>query len=191
MDGLFREPPSFQMREPSPEPASIKGQEQHYYWMAHAALAATKSTDRSFRSGACAVREDRLLVSASNGFPAQVHISGARRKDSLTRHVLQLSAPSLLVSQAAAHGVSLRGSDVYIWPMLEEAPSAALLANARVGRVFLPGDVPIPSRLEDEMRLTRIVLAEVGIRLEVIDMADAPPILRALTGDDEQGVAQS
>lgn len=178
------------MKEPRPFlglPRPPKPTSDHLYWMAHAALAASRSPDHVLQSGACAVREDRLLISTANGFPQGVQPSAARRKDPLSRSTFLLGAPLLLVSKAAAHGISLRGADVYLWPILEGAPSAAVLTEARVSCVYIPDDIPLPSRLENEMHLTRIALVEAGIQLTVIDMSDGLPILGSPTPGHEAG----
>lgn len=157
-------PGQFLITPPLPAPPADLRQ----HWMLQARQWATLSPDPILRSGIVAVREERPVLASADRFPGSVRDTMARRRHLPTRQGSLLSAPAALVAQAAAHGLSLRGSTCYLWPLLDSAHSAALLIQAGVsGLVTL--DLPCPSRLLDEMALVRQMAAETGLLLEAVD----------------------
>lgn len=164
-----REPEQLQAVPGLPELPEAEGN-QNFFWMKTARHWAIRSRDPIIRSGACAVRTERLLAAACDRLPGTSLDTGTRRRHRATRAAMRLSAPAALVAQAARYGVSLVGAAAYVWPMLESAHDAALLIEA--GCISLYSlDLPVPSRLEDDMLSIRHMVAECGVRLTLIDPA--------------------
>lgn len=163
------EPESLQPLTGLPELPQQQGIGSHF-WLAAARSWAIESKDPIFRSGICAVRAGRLLAAARDCLPVTSLDTGSRRRHRATRSAMRLSAPAALVAQAARHGISLNGATAYLWPMFESAHCAALLIEAGCTKLVAL-DLPIPSRLEDDMLSIRHMVAECGVQLALIDPA--------------------
>jgi hypothetical protein len=146
--------------------------EPHAHGLLLARHWAIQSGDPTLRSGAVAIRGDRLLAAASDSMPAGVRDSGARRRGKDTRPWFRATAPAALVAAAARSGVSLNGSTAYVWPLLENAPSAALLIAAGCMEIVTL-DVPIPTRLEGDHIAIQQMCSEAGVLLSEV-LAPAP-----------------
>ena len=142
------------------------------YFMRITQLVATRSTCSRRQVGAIIVRENRVLATGYNGSPigtphcyeipggclreAQNIPSGQRQE--LCRG---LHAEQNAILQAAAFGVSLKGSDIYCThqPCIT---CAKMLINAGIGRVIFLGDYPDTLALkmldEGKIKLERIGL---------------------------------
>lgn len=164
-----REPEQLQPVPGLPVLPEMEGN-QNFFWLGTARHWAIRSRDPIIRSGACAVRAERLLAAACDRLPRTSLDTGTRRRHRATRAAMRLSAPAALLAQAARHGVSLGGATVYLWPMFESAHDAAMLIEA--GCVSLYSlDLPVPSRLEDDMLSIRHMVAECGVHLCLVDPA--------------------
>lgn len=136
--------------------------------LALARLWAIQSRDPILRSGAAALRLDRVLAMTADGMPPGVRDTVARRRDASTRRQMLCSAPVALVATAARHGISLGGSSIYIWPLLDSAASAALLIATGCQEIITL-NAPYPRRLESDMAAVRQMAAEAGVLLTELD----------------------
>jgi hypothetical protein len=125
-------------------------------------LSATRRRTRA--SSALARRDGQIIAAAVDGFPPCVNNSAAREADFACWDGMHLGAEAALVSHAALHGTSLRGSTVYCWPMLNSCHDASLLIAAGVSVIVEP-DYQIPASREDARRLIRSMAAEAGVLL--------------------------
>ncbi|MGA1730834.1 MAG: hypothetical protein ACO4B5_11460 [Steroidobacteraceae bacterium] len=162
-------PTSFLGIPPLPPPPARS--ERHAHGLLLARHWAIQSRDPILRSGAVAIRGDRLLAAANDSMPLGVRDSGARRRGKDTRPWFRATAPAALVAAAARGGISLNGSTAYVWPLLEDAPSAALLIAAGCMEIATL-DVPIPSRMEGDQIAIQQMCSEAGVLLSEIQ---APP----------------
>ena len=143
------------------------------YFMDMAKLAARRSSCLRRAVGAVLVRDRRLLATGYNGVPSGVthcEVAGCLREKlgvpSGERHELcrGLHAEQNAIIQAAFHGVSIRGADLYC-TNLPCIICAKMLINAGVRRVvYLEGYAD---------SLTEEMLAEVG--LETVRLGGSAP----------------
>jgi dCMP deaminase len=153
------------------------------YFMKIATLVAERSTCLRRKVGAVAVKDKRILATGYNGVPARVaHCSevGCLRErlgiPSGQRHELcrGLHAEQNVIVQAAAHGISIVGSEIYcttqpclictkmlincgikaIWyaQAYPDDLSQDMLDEAGVACGLMKADAAPPATLEDQMR---------------------------------------
>ena len=139
------------------------------YFMNIAHLVAERSTCLRRRVGAVAVKDKRILATGYNGAPSKVaHCLdvGCLREQlgvpSGQRHEIcrGLHAEQNVIIQAAVHGISLAGAEVYC----THQPCvicAKMLVNAGIVRIVHKGEYP------DE--LSRSIIEEAGIEIVVMD----------------------
>jgi dCMP deaminase len=128
------------------------------YFMNIARAVASRSTCSRRSVGALVVKDKRILATGYNGAPAGLrhcdHANGADMRDG---HCARSThAEQNAIVQAAKHGTSIDGADVYCTdqPCLT---CAKLLVNAGVRRVVFDGEYP------DELAVA--MFAEAGIEL--------------------------
>lgn len=128
--------------DPIPEGVSVTSQEVHQHFIGKASEEALKSYDWWLQVGAAAVKDGELLFVAFNkampdvtthltlGDPRSIYSRGENTDDTLVLH-----AERDIVSQAAYHGVSLKGADAYVthFPCV---PCASGLARAGIARLY-------------------------------------------------------
>lgn len=128
--------------DPVPEGVSATSLEVHQHFIAKASEEALKSYDWWLQVGAAAVKGGELLFVAFNkampdaithltlGDPRSIYSRGENTDDTLVLH-----AERDIVSQAAYHGVSLKGAEVYVthFPCV---PCASGLARAGIARLY-------------------------------------------------------
>ncbi len=148
---------------PGEAPAARPGWDEYFMEIAH--LVARRSTCRRRAVGAVLVKDKRILTTGYNGAPMGLahclEIGCLREKLSVPsgeRHELcrGLHAEQNAVIQAALHGVSIRGADLYC-TNLPCSICAKMLINAGIGRIHYA------SGYADE--LGRSMLDEAGIAL--------------------------
>ena len=142
------------------------------YFMGIARLVAERSTCLRRKVGAIAVKEKRILATGYNGAPAGtahcLDIGCLREKlgvPSGERHELcrGLHAEQNIIVQAAVHGVSIAGADIYC----THQPCVIctkMLINCQVTNIYYAAGYP------DE--LSREMLAEAGVRIEPLAASD-------------------
>lgn len=132
-------------------------------------MVAERSTCTRRKVGAIAVRDKRILATGYNGAPANISHCldvGCLREElgvpSGQRHEIcrGLHAEQNVIVQAAIHGVSIAGADIYCTtqPCLI---CAKMLINCGVKTIYFAEGYP------DE--LSENVFAEAGVRLERLD----------------------
>ena len=142
------------------------------YFLRIAQLVATRSTCLRRRVGAVIVREKRILATGYNGAPSSLRhcfevpggcLREARNIPSGERQELcrGLHAEQNAILQAAAFGVSLKGSEIYVTHQ-PCVTCAKMLMNAGIERVRFLGDYPDALSLE--------MLEEAKIHLERIQL---------------------
>lgn len=128
--------------DPIPEGVVISSKETHRRFVSKASEEALKSYDWWLQVGAAAVKDGELLFVAFNkampdatthltlGDPRSIYSRGENTDDTLVLH-----AERDIVSQAAYHGVSLKGAEVYVthFPCV---PCASGLARAGIARLY-------------------------------------------------------
>ena len=144
------------------------------YFMNIAYLVAERSTCRRRKVGAIAVKDKRILATGYNGAPSGVpHCLdiGCLREEmnipSGQRHEIcrGLHAEQNVIIQAALHGTSINGADVYCTtrPCMF---CAKMLINSGIQHIFFAEDYP--DEMADEL------LREAGIPLQKISFT--PPV---------------
>ncbi|MCL6553153.1 MAG: cytidine/deoxycytidylate deaminase family protein [Firmicutes bacterium] len=141
------------------------------YFMRIARLASSRSTCRRRRVGAVIVKDRMVLSTGYNDTPRGIPNCGeggcARCAGSAppgTGHdtCLCIHAEMNCVIQAAYHGVSINGADIYVThqPCLT---CAKMLLNAGIRRVVFAGDYPDP--------LARALLEAGGVALDRVEVS--------------------
>jgi dCMP deaminase len=142
---------------------TIKRPGWHEYFMSIAELVATRSTCLSRQVGAVLVKDKRALATGYNGVPKGIthceKVGCLRQKlnvPSGERHELcrGLHAEQNAIIQAALHGVSVAGSEIYstVFPCVV---CSKMLINAGVRRVIYMGDYPdkLSKRMLEEAKV--------------------------------------
>lgn len=128
--------------DPIPEGVTVTSQEVHHRFVDIASEEALKSYDWWLQVGAAAVKDSELLFVAFNkampdatthltlGDPRSIYSRGEHTGDSLVLH-----AERDIISQAAYHGVALKGAEVYVthFPC---GQCASALAKAGITRLY-------------------------------------------------------
>lgn len=152
--------------EDSAFPPRIKDRDVHQLWLRITrdltGLSATR--ERTKTSAALAVREGRIIAAAVDGFPPCVNSCASRQRDPIYWEGMHLNAEAALISHAALHGISLRGSTVYCWPMLNSCHGTSLLIAAGVSVIVEP-DYHVPASREHIRQLIPTIAAEAGVLL--------------------------
>ena len=145
------------------------------YFMRIAWLVAERSTCLRRRVGAVAVKDRRILATGYNGAPAGVRHClevGCLRQQmdipSGQRHEIcrGLHAEQNVIIQAAIHGVSLAGAELYCTtqPCLI---CTKMLINCGIGRVWHSKSYPDT--------LAEAMAAEAGMSVELLPLESEPP----------------
>ena len=155
------------------------------YFMNITRLVAERSTCLRRKVGAIAVKDRRILATGYNGAPARTAhcleigcLRDALNVPSGERHELcrGLHAEQNVIIQAAVHGISLSGCEIYC----THQPCficAKMLINCGVTTIWYASGYP------DQMALD--MLAEAGVRLEKFEPAVIVRLAEAeLAGDD-------
>ncbi len=132
-------------------------------------MVAERSTCIRRKVGAIAVKDKRILATGYNGAPAGVEdcmVVGCKRQQlgvkSGERHELcrGLHAEQNVIIQAAIHGISLKGAELYCTnqPCLI---CTKMLINCGFSAIYYAE--PYPDKLAEEM------LAEAGIHVKILD----------------------
>jgi len=143
------------------------------YFMGIAFQVAGRSTCRRRQVGAVVVKDKRILTTGYNGAPRHLphclDIGCLREKMDVPSGQRQelcrgLHAEQNAIIQAAYHGVSIAGGDIYIThqPCIT---CAKMLINAGIKRVIYAGDYP------DD--LGRALLEEAGVELVKLELKNS------------------
>ncbi len=144
------------------------------YFLKIAQLAATRSTCIRRHVGAVLVKEKKILATGYNGAPSGIShcldvgcLRDQRGVPSGQRHELcrGLHAEQNAIIQAAYHGVSIQGADLFCtnFPCVI---CSKMLINAGIRKIFyLEG---YPDALSEE------ILKEAGMELHRVEMEDLP-----------------
>jgi dCMP deaminase len=134
--------------------------ESHFLNMA--ALAATRSKDRSTQVGAVIVDVLRQVVSTGyNGFPRGINDDIESRHERPLKYLWTCHAEENSILSAARRGVRVEGCEIYVTHK-PCARCARMIVQAGIVRVTVPvsGDVPT---MVDELRVGREILEEAGV----------------------------
>jgi dCMP deaminase len=153
------------------------------YFLNIALLVAERSTCLRRKVGAVAVKDKRILATGYNGAPAGVRhcdVAGCLRAQlaipSGQRHEMcrGLHAEQNVIVQAAVHGVSLDGADIFCTaqPCLI---CAKMLINCNISTIWHAGPYPDP--------MAEAMLAEAGISLRRLALPE-----KAEVSDREESV---
>ena len=151
------------------------------YFMSIAQLVAERSSCLRRKVGAVAVKDRRILATGYNGVPSGIAhcdatgcLRAAMNVPSGQRHELcrGLHAEQNVIIQAAVHGVSLDGADIYCTaqPCII---CAKMLINCNISTIWFAGDYP------DDM--SAAMLQEAGIALQRVELP-CPTIPNGPTG---------
>lgn len=115
------------------------------YFMGMARHAATKSKDRSVQVGAVIVGRDNAVLSTGwNGFPRGVNDNVDTRHERPEKYLWTEHAERNAIFNAAAHGISLRGSTLYT-TLMPCCDCARAIIQSGIAAIVSPK--PEPSRL--------------------------------------------
>ncbi len=149
------------------------------YFMCIAQLVAERSTCLRRKVGAVAVKDKRILATGYNGVPSgiphcetvgclreQLHVPSGERHE-LCRG---LHAEQNVIIQAAVHGISLAGAELYstVFPCII---CAKMLINCKISVIYYARSYPHPMAAE--------MLSAAGIRCEQIAMTEMPVLMEA------------
>jgi hypothetical protein len=79
------------------------------------------------------------------------------------------SAIRSLITQAAKHGICLRGAACFLFPGLGPQEDFQLLLGCGISKVLIP-DVPVPKRLKDDEHTCRWAASSLGVEIVQIDL---------------------
>ena len=141
------------------------------YFMLIATACAAKSKDPSTKVGSIIVGPDRnVLTTGFNGFPRGVLDTEERLNDRKTKLALIAHAERNAMDQAARHGISLRGSTLYVTPIPPCAECAKSIIQSGIVRVVCPPIDPCHA-WHDSTMLAFQMFEEAGIRVDEIKIA--------------------
>ena len=161
-----------------PQFKASKDWDRRYLQLAE--LIAAWSKDPTTKVGAVCVRDRRILSTGYNGLPIGVDDSDYRLADRDTRVSMTLQAEANAITQAARNGISLMGSDLYIFPLPPSAPSACAIINAGIRRVVL-WDFVIPARHQETFDRAAVMFSEAGVALLRMDESEEKTIEQPTT----------
>ena len=133
-------------------------------WLLLAELMASFSKDPSTKVGAVAVRDRRVLSTGFNGMPTGVVDSSFRLNDRDVRLSMTVHAEMNVINFAARNGVSLMGSDLFIFPLAPCSSCASSIIQAGVRRVIVY-DYVIPRRWQQSFDTAAEMFSESGVAL--------------------------
>ena len=145
-----------------PKFKSSKDWDRRFLQMAE--LVASWSKDSSTKVGAVAVRDRRILATGYNGLPSGVVDSSFRLEDRDTKLLMTQHAEANCISYAARNGVSLLGSDLYIFPLAPCSHCASSIIQSGIRRVIC-FDYIIPKRWQQSFDAASDMFSEAGVAL--------------------------
>lgn len=122
------------------------------------------SKDPSTKVGAIAVgRKGQILSQGYNGFPRGIEDTEARLSDRGQKYKFVVHAEQNCIYNATLNGVSLDGSDMYIWglPLCSECAKGVIQVGVK--RVFMCFPSEIPDKWRESFELTGLMLTESNV----------------------------
>lgn len=127
------------------------------------------SLDPSTKVGAVAVKDRRVLATGYNGLPRGIADLPGRLNNRDEKYLRTVHAEANIVAQAARFGIDLFGTTVYVWPFLPCCNCTTLMIQAGVRRIIVP-ELPIPDRWQSNFDLSREMLQEAGVSLNLLSI---------------------
>lgn len=154
---------NFKAKEPAPRPTWTE------YFLQIAALAATRSKDRSTKVGAVIVDNSRAVVSTGyNGFPAGIDDEIEERHERPTKYLYTCHAEENAILSAARRGVSVNNCTLYCTHQ-PCSRCARGIVQAGIRKVVFPYDTIIPTMADD-----------VKVGLEILNEADVEAVFHGM-----------
>lgn len=135
---------------------------QNYFNLAK--QVSTWSKDPSTRVGAVAVgARGQILSQGYNGFPRGIDDSDVRLNDREQKYKYIVHAEQNCIYNATLNGVSLAGSDLYIWglPLCSECAKGVIQVGVK--RVFMCYPSYVDNKWKDSFETTKNMLKEAGV----------------------------
>ena len=136
-------------------------------WIEMAGIVSTWSKDPSTQIGAIAVKDKRLISTGYNGFPRGIQDLDDRWNNREEKYKYVVHAEMNCIYNAAANGVSLKGSTVYVHGLPTCSECAKGLIQVGVKRVMAFSQ-DTPDRWNKSDTLTEQLFEEAGIEYESI-----------------------
>lgn len=132
----------------------------------------TWSKDPSTKIGAVIVGEGhRVLSTGYNGFPRGVEDSEARLNDRETKYKYVVHGELNAILNAAAFGVPLAGSSIYVYGLPVCHDCAKAIAQSGIKCVYIQAD-KIPDKWKDSWNISKDIFMEAGVTCYVNDMPE-------------------
>lgn len=129
------------------------------------------SKDPSKKIGAVAVgSKGQVLSQGYNGFPRGINDDQNRYKDRAEKYKYVVHAEMNCIYNATYNGVSLDGSDLYIWglPMCSECAKGAIQVGIK--NIYWSLSEEIPPVWQDSYETTKKMLEEARVNIKRIDL---------------------
>jgi dCMP deaminase len=138
----------------------------HQRYMDLAKMIASWSKDPSTSVGAVAISDDnRILSTGYNGFPKGIADTEERLNDRETKYELTIHAELNVILTAAAHGVSLTGSSLFVHGLPVCSSCAKHIIQSGIKKVYINQDSVYNERWYNSWLKTEKLLAEASIEV--------------------------
>ena len=128
----------------------------------------TWSKDPSKQIGAVAIgNEGQVLSQGFNGFPRGINDDPSRYEDRETKYKLVVHAEMNVIYNATYNGVSLDGSNLYVYGLPVCSDCAKGIIQVGINKVIMP-EQNIPDRWKDSWSNTKDLFDEAGILYDFV-----------------------
>ena len=127
-----------------------------------AAEVATWSKDPSTKVGAIAVKDKKVIAQGYNGFPKGIKDLSDRYNDREIKYKYIVHAEMNVIYNAAENGVSLRGSNMYVYGLPACSDCARGIIQVGVKRVIMPKQ-GIPDKWKESWEMTVNMFDEANV----------------------------
>lgn len=133
-------------------------------YLALAKEISTWSKDPSRKIGAVAVgSKGEILAQGYNGFPRGIFDGPQRLNDRETKYQYVVHAEMNVIYNASLNGVSLDGSDLYVYGLPVCSECAKGIIQVGIKRVYIQTHEDIPEIWNKSFELTRKMFKEAGL----------------------------
>lgn len=128
----------------------------------------TWSKDPSKQIGAVAIgNEGQVLSQGFNGFPRGIVDDPSRYEDRETKYKLVVHAEMNVIYNATYNGVSLDGSNLYVYGLPVCSDCAKGIIQVGINKVIMP-EQNIPDRWKDSWSNTKDLFDEAGVLYDFV-----------------------
>lgn len=121
------------------------------------------SKDPSRQIGAIAVKNRNVIAQGYNGFPRGIDDDPVRYDDREMKYKYVVHAEMNCIFNASFNGVSLEGSDLYVWGLPICSDCAKGIIQVGVERVVMP-EQDVPPHWKESWNFSKSMFKEAGVK---------------------------